>query len=120
MAAGGGYGDNLLDTYIDLMQRRVFDPIGMSTATFSAEEAEASPNHATPHYITLNGTLAQTGFDIRPTITGISAVRSRRMVKSQRHGRGELSDDHVGGRCGARWNTGRFWGKSCGDPGSAD
>jgi CubicO group peptidase (beta-lactamase class C family) len=67
MAAGGGYGDNLVDTYIDLMQTRVFDPIGMSTATFSAEEAEASPNHATPHYITLNGTLAQTGFDITPT-----------------------------------------------------
>ena len=49
------------------MQRRVFDPIGMSTATFSAAEAEASPNHATPHYITLNGTLAQTGFDVTPT-----------------------------------------------------
>ena len=66
MAAGGDYGDNLLSTYIDLMQRRVFDPIGMPTATFSAAEAEASPNHAAPHYITLNGTLAQTGFDTTP------------------------------------------------------
>jgi CubicO group peptidase (beta-lactamase class C family) len=67
MAAGGEYGANLLATYIDLMQRRVFDPIGMSTATFSAAEAEAAPNHATPHYISLNGTLAQTGFDVATT-----------------------------------------------------
>jgi len=67
MAFGGGYGNNLLETYIDLMKSRVFDPIGMSTATFSAEEAEASPNHATPHYSTINGTLAETGFDITPT-----------------------------------------------------
>lgn len=67
MAAGGEYGDNLLDTYIDLMQRRVFDPIGMSTATFSAADAEAAPNHATPHYITLNGKLAEKGFDVTPT-----------------------------------------------------
>ena len=66
MAAGGGYGDDLLETYVDLMQRRVFDPIGMSTATFSIEETEAGPNHATPHYMALNGTLAQTGFDIAP------------------------------------------------------
>jgi len=67
MAAGGGYDDNLVDTYINLIERRVFDPIGMSTATFSAAEAEASPDHATPHYSTLNGTLAQTGFDMTPT-----------------------------------------------------
>ena len=67
MAAGGRYGDNLLETYVDLMQQRVFDAIGMSTATFSIEETEASPNHATPHYTTLNGTLVQTGFDVTPT-----------------------------------------------------
>ena len=67
MAAGGDYGDNLLETYIDLMQTRVFDPIGMSTATFSIEETEANPNHATPHYTTLNGTLMKTGFDVTPT-----------------------------------------------------
>ena len=67
MAAGGEYGDNLLETYIDMMQTRVFDPIGMSTATFSIEETEANPNHATPHYTTLNATLAETGFDVTPT-----------------------------------------------------
>ena len=67
MAAGGRYGDDLLETYVDLMQQRVFDPIGMSTATFSIKETEANPNHATPHYTTLNGTLAQTGFEVTPT-----------------------------------------------------
>ena len=67
MVFGGGYGDNLLETYIKLMKSRVFDPIGMSSATFSAEDAESSPDHATPHYSTINGTLAETGFDITPT-----------------------------------------------------
>jgi len=50
-----------------LMQERVFDPIGMTGATLSAAEAEASPDHATPHYVTLNATLAETGFDATPT-----------------------------------------------------
>ena len=67
MAAGGRYGEDLLDAYIELMETRVFGPIGMSTATFSIEETEAAPNHATPHYMALNGTLAQTGFDITST-----------------------------------------------------
>ena len=67
MAAGAEYGENLLESYTGLMQERVFDPIGMSSTTFSVAEAEASPNHATPHYITLNATLAETGFDVTPT-----------------------------------------------------
>lgn len=40
MAGGAEYGDNLLKTYIDMMQTRVFDPIGMSTATFSTGSPE--------------------------------------------------------------------------------
>jgi CubicO group peptidase (beta-lactamase class C family) len=67
MAAGAEYGDNLFKSYIGLMQTRVFDPIGMPTATFSIEETLANPNHATPHYSTLNCTLVETGFDIAPT-----------------------------------------------------
>jgi len=67
MATGAEYGENLLESYTGLMQERVFDPIGMSSATFSVVEAEASPNHATPHYITINATLAETGFDVTPT-----------------------------------------------------
>jgi CubicO group peptidase (beta-lactamase class C family) len=67
MAAGAEYGENLFPTYADLMQERVFDPLGMTSATFSAQEAAASPNHATPHFMSLNGTLAETGFDVTPT-----------------------------------------------------
>ena len=67
MAAGAEYGENLYSTYTDLMQERVFDPLGMTSATFSAQEAAASPDHATPHFQSLNATLAETGFDVTPT-----------------------------------------------------
>ena len=67
MAAGAEYGENLFPTYVDLMQARVFDPLGMTSATFSAHAAAASPNHATPHFMSLNGTLAETGFEVTPT-----------------------------------------------------
>jgi CubicO group peptidase (beta-lactamase class C family) len=67
MAAGAGYGENLVESYTDLMQERVFDPIGMSGATFSVAEAEASTDHATPHHTSLNATLAETGFEVTPT-----------------------------------------------------
>ena len=67
MAAGAEYGVDLFSTYTDLMQERVFDPLGMTSATFSAAEAEASPNHATPHFQSLNANLTETGFDVTPT-----------------------------------------------------
>jgi len=67
MAAGAEYGENLFATYVDLMQERVFDPLGMTSATFSAQEAAASPNHATPHFMSLNANLAETGLDVTPT-----------------------------------------------------
>lgn len=54
LAAGGEYGD-LYDSYLALMQERIFGPIGMTSSTFSLEEAQASPNHATPHGMTLAG-----------------------------------------------------------------
>jgi len=54
LAAGGEYG-NLYDSYLALMQERIFGPIGMTSSTFSLEEAQASPNHATPHSMTLAG-----------------------------------------------------------------
>ena len=54
LAAGGEYG-NLYDSYLALMQERIFGPIGMTSSTFSLEEAQASPNHATPHGMTLAG-----------------------------------------------------------------
>ena len=67
MAAGAEYGENLIPTYTELMQERVFDPLEMSSATFSSQEAAASPDHATPHFMGLNATLAETGFDVTPT-----------------------------------------------------
>jgi CubicO group peptidase (beta-lactamase class C family) len=67
MAAGAEYGEDLFSTYADLMQERVFDPLGITSATFSAQEAAASPNHATPHFMSLNATLAETGFNVTPT-----------------------------------------------------
>ncbi len=67
MAAGAEYGENLFSRYADLMQERVFDPLGMTSATFSAQAAAASPNHATPHFMSLNANLAETGFDVTPT-----------------------------------------------------
>jgi len=67
MAAGAGYGENLFSTYAELMQERVFDPLGMASATFSAQEAAASANHATPHVQRLNVTMDETGPDVAPT-----------------------------------------------------
>jgi CubicO group peptidase (beta-lactamase class C family) len=61
MVATGGYlaaraatahPSNLYDDYIAQMQRRVFDPIGMTSTTFSFATVQANPNHATPHGLT--------------------------------------------------------------------
>jgi CubicO group peptidase (beta-lactamase class C family) len=54
IAAGGAPGD-LFAGYVRAMEERVFTPIGMSTSTFSFERVEASPNHALPHGLTLEG-----------------------------------------------------------------
>lgn len=65
------------------MQERVFDPLGMTSATFSAEEAAANPNHATPHFMSLNGALAESGPDVTPTdyvyMDGIASAGTARM-----------------------------------------
>jgi CubicO group peptidase (beta-lactamase class C family) len=47
-AAGGGTGD-LAAGYVAQMRRLVFDPIGMTSTTFSLEAVLADPDHATPH-----------------------------------------------------------------------
>ena len=58
MVASGGYiaawaarepGQPLYETYLNQMQRNVFDPIGMQETTFSFKRALANPNHAIPH-----------------------------------------------------------------------
>jgi CubicO group peptidase (beta-lactamase class C family) len=52
--AAGGSGD-LYQDYLDAMQARVFDPIGMNDTTFSFEDVEANADHATPHGANLLG-----------------------------------------------------------------
>lgn len=65
MAAGGEYG-NLGQAYIDLVQEKVLDPLGMSSSTFSIAQALDSGNYATPYYSSLSGQEA-----ISPQIEGI-------------------------------------------------
>lgn len=47
--AGSGRAGDLYGGYLEQMQQRVLDPIGMSHTTFAFEEVAASPDHATPH-----------------------------------------------------------------------
>lgn len=53
-AAGGEYGD-LYNTYVSLMQERIFDPIGMNRTTFSFEEIEAADDYAFPYMLNAVG-----------------------------------------------------------------
>lgn len=68
LAAGGEYGQ-LRAAYVDQVRRRVFEPIGMPTATFSVQEVLANPNHATPHDYNLYGEVSPTGFQEDRSIT---------------------------------------------------
>jgi CubicO group peptidase (beta-lactamase class C family) len=65
LAAGGEYG-HLSQDYAHLMQARIFDPLEMTSSTFSIEEAVASGNYATPYYSALSGYEA-----ISPNIEGV-------------------------------------------------
>jgi CubicO group peptidase (beta-lactamase class C family) len=47
--AGGGHSDDLYGAYLEQMQERVFDPIGMPNTTFDFDEVTASPDYAIPH-----------------------------------------------------------------------
>ena len=57
VAAGGyiaawaarGPSSDLYSNYVNQMQRRVFDPAGMASTTFSLERVRSTANHATPH-----------------------------------------------------------------------
>jgi CubicO group peptidase (beta-lactamase class C family) len=53
LADGAQFGD-LYNGYLALMQARIFDPIGMSSTTFSFEEAAAYPDLALPHGVNLD------------------------------------------------------------------
>ena len=56
LAADGEMGQ-LYDGYDQLLQERIFDPIGMQTATLSIEEAQANPNHSASHMVDEDGAV---------------------------------------------------------------
>lgn len=53
LAAGASY-DNLYEGYVQMMQARIFDPIGLERTTFSFEQVTADGDYATPHGATLD------------------------------------------------------------------
>ena len=52
-AAGAEYG-SLYNGYVQAIQDRVFAPIGMTSATLSFDEVQASNNYGTPHSLNLD------------------------------------------------------------------
>lgn len=58
LAAGATYGE-LYGGYVDLMQTRILDPVGMVSTTFSFEEVESSGNYAAPYGLTLLGDMVK-------------------------------------------------------------
>lgn len=75
LAAGGQFG-NLQQDYVDLLQTRIFDPIGMSSASTSIEAVLAQPNHITPHDFNLAGEVIPTHFHPDPDITPAGGVNA--------------------------------------------
>lgn len=75
MAAAAGYvagqaltpGKELGAAYDDAMQARVFDPLGMKTATFDIARAERG-NHARPHGIDADGKVVVARMDFNHSI----------------------------------------------------
>lgn len=49
LAAGMAAGAANKSSWEQLVQRRLFDPLGMTGANFSARTTELAPNHASPH-----------------------------------------------------------------------
>jgi CubicO group peptidase (beta-lactamase class C family) len=53
--ADGAEGDDLFQTYADVMQTKVLDPIGMNDTTLSFDEVLERSNYALPHGSNLSG-----------------------------------------------------------------
>jgi CubicO group peptidase (beta-lactamase class C family) len=71
LAAGGDYGD-LYDSYVDLMQERIFDPIGMSGATFSIDDAVSSGDYAIPYGQNAAGDLYPSPLELEEFVRAIA------------------------------------------------
>jgi CubicO group peptidase (beta-lactamase class C family) len=70
-AAGAAYG-NLGNAYLELIQERVFAPIGMESTTFSLEEVVASDNYATPHSLSTTGARTPLPVDAERLLYGLA------------------------------------------------
>lgn len=85
VAAGGEFG-NLFNNYADLMQTRIFDPIGMSNATvnFDLEAARANnnPDLAWPHLWNESGQLVPAPIFLEGTVQGEGIIPAGGMVAS--------------------------------------
>src|SRR5690606_7991168 len=49
LAAGATLGEDVMDVYADLLQTRLFEPLGMERSTIDLDEAVADDNHAMPY-----------------------------------------------------------------------
>ncbi|GAB4525149.1 MAG: hypothetical protein OHK0046_40650 [Anaerolineae bacterium] len=70
LANGAEFG-NLMEGYYELMQTRIFDPIGMTATTFSTEDALATGMTATSHAANLDNDLYPAGIEIEEFIRAI-------------------------------------------------
>jgi CubicO group peptidase (beta-lactamase class C family) len=75
LAAGGVYGE-LDRAYANLLETKIFEPIGMSTASLSVEAAQANPNHAVPHDFTLFGEILPTYYHAETGVAPAGAVNA--------------------------------------------
>jgi CubicO group peptidase (beta-lactamase class C family) len=71
VAGGGTYGD-LYPAYLDLMQTRIFDPMGMGSTTFDFEAVAASADYALPHGATLEGVYEPLPLTLEQTLVPVA------------------------------------------------
>lgn len=97
IASGATYGKNLYETYAELMQKRVFDPIGMKNTLLEFNAGVKSANVASPHRPNLAGggfetfsvELERGGFSIIPaggTTWSTADDLARYLITEMNHG----------------------------------
>lgn len=74
-ADGAPYGD-LFEGYVNSLQRRVLDPIGMTDTTLSFEAVEAAGDAATPHTGTFDNTYEPISLDLERLLLPIAPAGS--------------------------------------------
>jgi CubicO group peptidase (beta-lactamase class C family) len=58
------------------IKARIFDPLGMKSSGCTAREAVAVPDHATPHYYGLNGSITAIEWDNLDSARGAGSINS--------------------------------------------